>query len=149
MTLGPSTLSGDALKKLLFGSGSLGAGAAVAWFVIDLLRAEPKLAIQIVGQWGPGFVLVVILLYFVDRNFGQMIQLQREHVVAQQEMSAAVRQIADKDDRQAEEQRRLTGYLGSQQEKILIYLEGQNAVLDELKQAVNRAETQRARSATA
>lgn len=120
----------ELVKKLLLGSG-VTAGAILTYQLFELAKKDPKLLEQVVN-WGPLFVIGVIALTMIDRNFSQMIQVSRENVLAQQQMSAAMEKIADKDDRQSEELRRLTAYSALQTEKMLRQLDDQTRVLNQV-----------------
>lgn len=106
------------------GSG-ISAGALIAYEAIDVARRDPD-TLRTVLSWGPVFVIAVIVLFMVDRNFGQIIAIGKENVQAQQKMADAMNEIADKDDRQAEELRRLTSYNAVQSERIMKRMDRQD-----------------------
>jgi hypothetical protein len=115
---------GELAKKVLLGGG-VTAGAMATYELFEIAKRDPKILESVVG-WGPLFIIAVVVIVVVDRNFGQMIALGRDNVQAQQRMSDAMEKIAEKDDRQAEELRRLTSYNGLQTEKIMKRLDRQD-----------------------
>ena len=133
----------ELVKKLLLGSG-VTAGAVLTYQLFELAKKDPRLLEQVVN-WGPLFVIGVIALTMIDRNFSQMIQVSRENVLAQQQMSAAMEKIADKDDRQSEEMRRLTSYNAVQAGKIMERLDHQ----DEMLRRIADAQDTKAKGASA
>jgi biopolymer transport protein ExbB/TolQ len=112
----------DVVKTLIFGSGA-GLGAMVAYIVWDAVHAKPDLAIQLIGQLMNGqsalTIVLLVVVYFGDKRVGEGIQVMRENTSAQRDLADAVKTMASKDDREAEEQRLLMSYIATQQEKIL------------------------------
>jgi hypothetical protein len=121
---GLNVSGGELVKKIVFGGG-VTAGAMATYELFEIAKRDPKILESVVG-WGPLFIIAVVVIVVVDRNFGQMIALGRDNVQAQQRMSDAMEKIAEKDDRQAEELRRLTSYNGLQTEKIMKRLDRQD-----------------------
>jgi hypothetical protein len=126
-------LSRDLFAKLphLLLGGGMGAGAIIAY---ELAEREPKALIETFQHWGAasliGLVALVLLSQTSQRlmDFGEkMLQVGRDNSASQQKLADAVQELANRDDREKEEQRRLLSFVGSQQEKILV-------AIDELKQ---------------
>jgi type II secretory pathway component PulM len=108
----------ELLKKFALGGG-VSAGGATVLVLYELAKKDPTLLQQVVG-WGPMFVaLVIVILVIVN----PMIQNQRDGTKAMQEMADAVRAIATKDDRQAEQLQTLAAYNATQSERMLRHLE--------------------------
>jgi hypothetical protein len=112
----------DTMHKLLLGTGA-GAGAFLAYLAARLLLAEPRLALTIVGQWGPMLVVLMVGLWFANARVGEWIAVMRENTQAQQQMADALRLIAEKDDRAVERQHTMMNYVGQQLERILVKLD--------------------------
>jgi hypothetical protein len=110
------------LPHLLLGT-SMGAGATIAYV---LAEKEPRALIETFQHWGAqaflGMVALVVFSQVSTRVIdvgAQMVQVGRDNATAQQKLADAVQELANRDDREKEEQRRLLSYVGSQQEKIL------------------------------
>lgn len=121
----------DYIGHLVFGS-SAGIGAVIALKLVD---SNPTLVLETFKSWGPLSLLGVMSLVMVDRGFRSMVAAAEKSAGAQQNMADAIRELANKDDREKEEQRRMLSYVGSQQEKILL--------------ALDRLEQQKSRGASA
>ena len=106
------------LKTLLFGSGA-GGGAVIAIALAKVIAAKPDLVIQALASWGPVATLFAMGMFFANGIARDGISALRENAASSAELASAVNRIADKDDRQAEEQKRLLSYIGTQNEKIL------------------------------
>ena len=142
-------LSKDVFTKLphLLLGGGVGAGAMIAY---ELAEREPKALIETFQHWGALSFLILVGMVLLSQGAGRVLDLgQRmlastekngERMLASTEKNAegmqkladAVQALANRDDREKEEQRRLLSFVGSQQEKIL-------AAMDELKQQGNRS----------
>jgi hypothetical protein len=123
------------LPHLLMGGG-MGAGAIIAY---ELAEREPKALIETFQRWGAASFLVLVALVIASQIGGRvidlgesMLQVGRDNAVSQQKLADAVQELANRDDREKEEQRRLLSFVGSQQEKIML-------ALDELKQQGTRS----------
>jgi hypothetical protein len=134
VTLVPKDLISK-LPHLLLGGG-LGAGMTITYV---LAEKEPKALIEVFQHWGaPSLIGLVALVLFSQTSqrvmdFGEkMLQVGRDNSASQQKLADAVQELANRDDREKEEQRRLLSFVGSQQEKILL-------AIDELKQQGNRS----------
>jgi hypothetical protein len=131
-------LSKDLFTKLphvLLGGG-VGAGAMIAY---ELAEREPKALIETFQHWGAQSLIALVALVIASQLGGrfidlgeQMLQVGRENSASQQKLADAVQELANRDDREKEEQRRLLSYVGSQQEKIL-------TAIDDLKQQGTRS----------
>jgi hypothetical protein len=95
---------------------SAGGGAA---FIYALVEKEPRMVLETLQKFGPETFLGLIALLMLDRSIKNGISILRESTQAQQRLADAVQEIAHKDDREREEQRRLMNYIGAQQERIL------------------------------
>jgi hypothetical protein len=123
------------LPHLLLGGG-MGAGAIIAY---ELAEREPKALIETFQHWGAQSLIGLVALVVVSQLGGRfidlgesMLQVGRDNASSQQKLADAVQELANRDDREKEEQRRLLSFVGSQQEKILV-------AIDELKQQGNRS----------
>lgn len=115
---------GAMLKKIVFG-GSVGIGATIAYVFLQAILKQPdlvKLLINVVGSWGPLMVVLLVGMYFANERMGEGLQVMRDNTSAQQDLANAVRSIAEKDDRTAEKQALLLGYVGQQLDKTLVQL---------------------------
>lgn len=112
------------IVKMLLKFAGLGTGATLALVVVEMWRAHPELLIGLATSWGPVTGLCFAGLWFVDRRFGEGVQVMRDNTIAQQRLADAVTQIAQKDDSERREQKLQIGYVAAQQEKILEKLEG-------------------------
>ncbi len=109
------------VRRVLFVGSSVGGGAA---FVYALVGKEPKLVLETLQKFGPETFLGLIALLILDRGFKSGIAMLQKSTEAQQRLADAVQQIAHKDDREREEQRRLMNFIGAQNERILDFLSG-------------------------
>jgi hypothetical protein len=110
----------------------LGAGAGVFGTVLIMLaQKEPARVIEVIAGWGPGSFIGLVAVVLVARGFDRVADAQLQAASSQQNLADAVRQIAEKDDSEREEQRRLLSFVGSQQEKILSSLESLAQRFDE------------------
>jgi hypothetical protein len=125
-------LSKDLFTKLphLLLGGGMGAGAIIAY---ELAEREPKALIETFQHWGAQSLIGLVALVVVSQLGGRfidlgesMLQVGRDNASSQQKLADAVQELANRDDREKEEQRRLLSFVGSQQEKILV-------AIDELK----------------
>src|SRR5579871_4309139 len=133
--------NGRVRDRLLAGGAGAGAGLMIA---LALSTREPKAVIDAVSHFGGAWALGLVALLVANQNFGkfmemgaQMIQVQKDNTAAAQELANAVRQIAEKDDRERVEQRRLISFVGTQQEKILERLDGLAQHLGEKARGAN------------
>ena len=117
----PSSMSVTMKGALL--TGGAGVGAALAFSLVDAIRAEPKVFLSILANWGPLFGVAIVLMILGDRRMGELIASNRANADAQARMADAIQEIAGKSDSETMEQRRLMSYIGSQMEKILARLE--------------------------
>jgi hypothetical protein len=140
MTMPENPLYEKLLHKAVFG-GSMGLGAYVAYLCFEILKAQPVLAIQTIGQWGALPILMGFGMYFGNARVSEFIGVLRENTTAQQELAGAVKQIAEKDDRQAERMSTMTAYVGQKMGEIL---EQQQEILSRL----NSTESMKAKGAT-
>jgi hypothetical protein len=124
------SLGGAELAKKVVLGGGVSAGAIATYELFEIAKKDPHLLQAVIG-WGPLFIIAVVAIVVVDRNFGQMIQLGRDNVQAQQRMSEAMEKIADKDDRQAQKLETLSSYSALQSEKVLNHLDAQGRRLDQ------------------
>lgn len=119
----------------------MGVGGLVAYEVAKAVAHEPQAMVALLSSWGPLFAVVVSVLVFGDRRFGQMIENQksaavdmvaaaREGAKAQQQMADAVAQLAQRDDRHQQEVEVTLGYVGTKLREVL-------QELQEVKAAVN------------
>jgi hypothetical protein len=106
------------IQKLLFG-GSFGAGATIAWLMLEALRAEPKMLITTLGQWGATPMLLLVGMYFGNERMGQGLKAIQEHAASQQQLANAVERLAERDDRAEQKQALQMGYISEQLEKVL------------------------------
>jgi hypothetical protein len=132
------------LYQLLVGGGGAGIGAAIAYELIGVLKSEPKLFIETLAHWGPMFILALVGMVLMDRRAAENLKISEKSAVAQQAMADAVHQIAEKDDRQAEEVRRLASYNAVQTQKVLDRLDAQDEILGQISDGLKKQ-----RSATA
>lgn len=123
MNLPASIPSGRELLKHLVTGGAISAGGVLAYALLHLVEAQPQMVVQAVSSWGPLALIAVMGMVMVDRRFGQVLEVQRDSTKAHQELADAVTNLAARDDREREEQRRLLSQIGSQQEKILMKLD--------------------------
>jgi len=93
------------LGKLFQGAGLTAGGVAVYEFA-EFFKANPAATLAVVKEFGPIFALAVLLTALMNRLIGVM----EKSASSGQEMAAAMRQIADKDDRQAERMELMTQY---------------------------------------
>jgi hypothetical protein len=119
------TLSPDLLKRLPHWLLGGGAGCALTILLV-LAEKEPGAIVGTLRQWGPASLIGMIAVALASRAFDQVVDVGRQIVASsaqtaqsQQSLADAVNRIANKDDREREEQRRLLSYIGTQQEKIL------------------------------
>ncbi|MCU1308244.1 MAG: hypothetical protein JWN45_2939 [Acidobacteriaceae bacterium] len=142
------------VKNIFLAGSGLGSGLGVTYFVAEMLKADPKLAIQTVTQWGPLFVLFAITLYLCDRRFGQLIDKQGEtanqmvaaHVqgaAAQQAMADAVNRIASKDSDREREMELVLGHLTRNSERTRDLLLSQSGLLQSIAERLDKIEEQR------
>lgn len=137
----PAKTGNDKWRGVLL-SGSAGIGVALTYAAIELMRSEPKafadLVIRTITNWGPLFILCLLLLYVLN-NWGQkfvehaarnaMAQQQaadamQQNAVAQQQMAAAMQQIASKDDERERERELAFDHLAFTAQSILGKVEG-------------------------
>jgi hypothetical protein len=95
----------SALGKLFQGAGLTG-GAVGVYEFFEFVKANPTPSLSLLKEFGPIFVIAVILILLVNRLIGVM----EKSATSSQEMADAVRAIADKDDRQAERLELMTQY---------------------------------------
>lgn len=125
------SLSGAELAKKVLLGGSVSAGAVVAYELLEIAKKNPAVLLSIVN-WGPLFAIVLALIFLVDRRLGMGIEALQNNARAQQSMSDAVQKIAEKDDREGEELKRLTSFNAMQSEKVLRAVEDLTRVTNQV-----------------
>jgi hypothetical protein len=100
--------------------------------VIAALIGEPKLAVDLAKSLGPAAVIVIAALVFLDRWFSKGMDAFERNAVANETLATAVRQIAERDDRQALLMQREIRYVGTQMDKLM-------ERFDEIQKANERA----------
>ncbi|GEM_PF-3274964 len=121
---------GEFVKKVLLGSG-VTAGAIATYQLFEIAKKDPR-ALETVLGWGPIFVIAVALIFMVDRRLGMGIEALQNNAVAQERMSDAMQRIAEKDDREAEELKRLVSYNALQSDKVLARMDDHTRVLNQV-----------------
>jgi hypothetical protein len=134
----------------VFGGGKNGShsvamvGAAGGSFAVVLaaMLAKPELAFGLARSFGPVFVVTIAVLYVMDRWFSRGIEafrenteVQRQGAAANESLAGAVRQIAERDDKEAEITRREIRYIGGQTEKLMERLDDVQRSIDRGKGA--------------
>ena len=99
----------ELLKKLFLGGG-MSAGAAIAWGVFEMLRDNPRDAFSLLRAWGPWAIVTMFAMYAVYDLSKKALSIGKRGVIAVEALSTAVKQIAEKDDRQIQELQTLTSY---------------------------------------
>ena len=93
------------IAKLALGTGITGGGVAVYEF-FEFLKSNPVLAVGLIKSFGAEFVIAITLIVLLNRLIGVM----EKTAISNQDMADAIRQIANKDDRQAERMELLNQY---------------------------------------
>ncbi|MGH9580043.1 MAG: hypothetical protein ACRD2R_03540 [Terriglobales bacterium] len=109
---------GEAVMGKLMLSGGLGAGFAITYYAIDILRSEPRFALETLSQWGPYFALSVMVLVIADRRSGQAIEIARTNSDAMHSIAQAMDRIATRDDQREREHELLLDHLNTTNGKI-------------------------------
>jgi hypothetical protein len=91
--------------KLFQGAG-LSAGGVAVYEAAEFFKANPAASLGIVREFGPIFALAVLLTALVNRLIGVL----DKFATSSQETADAIKQIADKDDRQTERMELMTQY---------------------------------------
>jgi len=127
--------AGDILRKYVWG-GTL--AAAIAYYVYVVVNHHPGESFNLLGQFGPSFlisIVAIILLWDLLKigvaNVGRLAD-------SMQTLSAAVTQIADKDDRQFEEMRRIGQFNAQNSERMLSMMMEQGAQLKVISETLTR-----------
>lgn len=105
-------------------------GGGLMYCVEVLAGSQSKAVIDMLGSFGPLFIVAAGMLYVLDRRMGQFISTSREftgdlvgamtqNAVAQQRTADAISTIAQKDDQRARETELVLGHLARTSEKIL------------------------------
>jgi hypothetical protein len=122
----PAIANGNGKGRWLGGlllTGGAGVGAAVGFALIEVLRDQPHETILTIGRWGPLFVIVVIGMIMAQNAVNtwgpRILEAAMATARSQQQLADAVKEIADRDDRERHKLAVLTGTICSQQEEIL------------------------------
>jgi hypothetical protein len=114
-------------------------GVGVVTLLLGLLRvleANPADAFDLLRAWGPNFFIALMVTLLLGGMLGglltQLMETSRDGVAAQQRMAEAMSQIAQKDDRQAEEVRRLAVYAGRELGAIAERMDRQDDVMQQV-----------------
>lgn len=123
------------LAKLALGTGLTGGGVAVYEF-FEFIKANPNLAVGLVKSFGADFVLAITLIALLNR----IISFMEKGVAATQQLADAVRQIAEKDDRQIQELQTLASFSAQESERTSSRMSEFMAILEKV---VNEAKSGR------
>jgi hypothetical protein len=137
-------LNGDSVKKIALTSFGVSGGAVSAYLAItmlkDVVKAEPRMILQTLTNWGPLFFFAMVIVFLGDKRFGEMITVSRENAdaalqnaKAMQELADGVRMIASRDDQRAREQELLLDHLNSTNQRIFDSLDAIQESIGESK----------------
>lgn len=93
--------------------------AAIVFQFFQLLKEQPKEALAMLSQWGPNFLLWILVLAIIGGLLSQFIEITRDGVAAQRQMAEAMAKIAEKDDRQIAEIQTVGAYAAQQSDKLI------------------------------
>ncbi|HEX4039063.1 MAG TPA: hypothetical protein VHX37_13465 [Acidobacteriaceae bacterium] len=118
-----------------FALGSVGT-VAIGIEGLRLLESDPNQAFALLRAWGPNFFIGLVIVLIVGSLLNQLMEISRDGVQAQRQMAEAMTQIAAKDDRQAEEVRRLTVYASRELGVIAERMDKQDEVMRQVAASV-------------
>jgi len=125
-------------RKLLLG-GTL--TASLAFYLYELVQKNPDQSFALLRQFGPSFLVTIVALVLLwdlvkvgVTNVGRLAD-------SMQVLSTAVAQIAEKDDRQFEEMRRLCQFAAQQGERNFEILREQAETLKRIESSIANAKT--------
>lgn len=118
-----------AIGVALGGTGSV----AVVLGTYELIEREPKLAFDLLAQWGGRFVLCLVFGVLLYKLAILFIAHLARLAAGVQEMAVAMARLADKDDRERDRMITETMYVGAQMQKV-------SATIGEVKEQMNRIE---------
>lgn len=134
---GAAAASGDfsmtAVKKLLV-SGSV--VAAIVFYGYELLEKNPQRGFDLLLQFGPSFLISVFVLIIVWDLLGRGVGYVGKLADSMDRLSSAVDRIAEKDDRQFEEMRRLSQFAAQTAERSFQILSTQSDVLERIERTL-------------
>jgi gas vesicle protein len=119
------------LKQLLFPS-AIGAVTGIVVEFFRLLDSQPKDSIELLKSWGPSFLLGILVIAVIGKLLTQMLDISRDGVAAQTQMAEAIGRIAEKDDRQFDEMRRMSQYSAQMSERVVELISDQSAAIRNL-----------------
>lgn len=117
-------------KALAPGVTALVGGIAGSFF--GLLTRKPESAMEIVKSWGPSWFLGLVALAMVAGLMTQMLEIARDAVKQQRKVAEALGHIAEKDDRQFDEMRRMAQFSAQRSERMVEILSDQRDGIKEL-----------------
>jgi hypothetical protein len=129
------------LRHLMFPS-VMGLVAAIVMEFFQLLKVEPKSAIELLSRWGPNFILGLLIVAVIGGLLSQVVEISRDGVAAQRQMAEAMGKIAEKDDRQLQEMQTLVAFTAQQSERLNNRLDGTDKKLDAIVSKLNGKSTQ-------
>lgn len=118
-----------ASRYMHFALGS-GAGAAIAFAVIDALQKQPGFVPALINGGALYFAFGVVALLLFDRRAAANTQLQERNVTAQEQLAANVGALVNKSSERERENEMILNHLASQYQEIL---EGIGAIREGLK----------------
>lgn len=101
--------------------GSFVGGGSIVIAAIELVRTEPDKAFKLLQNWGPWFILALFVAWVVYALASRALDLAGtvggRIADAMESQAVSIRQLADKDDRQAQEMQVLTSLTAQRSEK--------------------------------
>jgi hypothetical protein len=119
------------VPQLLFPAG-VGLGAVVAYYVYQVLTAQPDRSYGLLRNWGPWPLLTVVLSYFAWVLMKMVITQMTAMSDGVQQAAVALAVLAAKDDRQAEQLQNLTEFNARQGEQVLNAIRQQGQHIEEI-----------------
>jgi hypothetical protein len=110
-------LRGRLGKYFVLGGGAA-SGIVGIYMILNLFRENPRLFFDLLQQWGPRFALLSMAMYFAWDLLRPLVGYVGSLADGMQSLSKAVATIAEKDDRQMEEMRRMAQFAGQQSERL-------------------------------
>lgn len=132
-----SELPTEMFRRILFGGGAA-TGVAILYGFVRLMEQDPKDGFALLRQWGPWFLIALVAMYFTWDLGKRVLTSMATLADGMQTLSASVKVIADKDDRQYDEMRRMSQYSAQQSERFMSLLLEQGEQLKSISGKLDR-----------